>query len=258
VGTWTGHGLATGNSVTFTTTGALPTGVSANTQYWVTKIDADSFKLSTSLINVGAGTFVNTSGSQSGTHTAHSPTNRATALTTQDGVTVKSGATTRRYLGTFVAISTSQTTDTKTQRMLWNKYNRVKRTLFRHDSTSSWTYGSSAWRQARATASNLVEGVVGELGSPVELAVQVMLGAAAVYGSIGIGEDTTTAVVADCLPCQGDATSSVSGNATTVTYRYPPVGYHGWTWLEYRGTGTVTFYGAVNQHKSGIWGTIDG
>jgi len=67
--TWTAHGLTSGQRVQFTTTGALPTGVTANTNYWVTVVDANTFRLSTSLVNAQAATFVATSGSQSGTHT---------------------------------------------------------------------------------------------------------------------------------------------------------------------------------------------
>lgn len=63
------HGLATGDSIYLTTTGALPTGLSANTRYWVIKNDANTFWLATSLANALAGTKINTSGSQSGVHT---------------------------------------------------------------------------------------------------------------------------------------------------------------------------------------------
>ena len=63
------HGLATGDSIYITTTGALPTGLSVNTRYWVIKNDANSFWLATSLANALVGTKINTSGSQSGTHT---------------------------------------------------------------------------------------------------------------------------------------------------------------------------------------------
>jgi microcystin-dependent protein len=68
--TRTAHGLQTGDAVYLTTTGALPTGLSANTKYWVTRVDANSFKLATTLANALASTNINTSGSQSGTHTA--------------------------------------------------------------------------------------------------------------------------------------------------------------------------------------------
>ncbi len=68
--TKTTHGLATGDALYLTTTGALPTGLSANTRYWITKIDANTFKLATSLANALAATNITTTGSQSGTHTA--------------------------------------------------------------------------------------------------------------------------------------------------------------------------------------------
>jgi hypothetical protein len=68
--TYTGHGRATYDKVYFTNSGgALPTGVSASTTYFITVVDVNSFKLSTTLANAIAGTFITTSGSQSGTHT---------------------------------------------------------------------------------------------------------------------------------------------------------------------------------------------
>lgn len=67
--TLTSHGLATGDGVYLTTTGALPTGLAVNTRYWVIRVDANTFNLATSQANALAGTAINTSGSQSGTHT---------------------------------------------------------------------------------------------------------------------------------------------------------------------------------------------
>jgi hypothetical protein len=74
--TWTGHpfinvtasGVA---AVTFTTTGALPTGLTASTVYYVVpgSITTNTFQVATSIANALAGTAVNTSGSQSGTQT---------------------------------------------------------------------------------------------------------------------------------------------------------------------------------------------
>lgn len=68
--TWTSHGLKTGNRLQLTTTGALPTGLTASVTYWVVVIDANSFSLATSLVNAAAATRITTSGTQSGTHTA--------------------------------------------------------------------------------------------------------------------------------------------------------------------------------------------
>lgn len=63
------HGLNTYDTVYFTTTGALPTGLTASTIYFVTVVTADTFKVSTTLVNAVAGTFVNTSSAGSGVHT---------------------------------------------------------------------------------------------------------------------------------------------------------------------------------------------
>lgn len=63
------HGFTSGMRVQFTTTGTLPTGISLSTTYWVLVLDANTFQLSTSLANLQAGTYVATSGTQSGTHT---------------------------------------------------------------------------------------------------------------------------------------------------------------------------------------------
>ena len=69
--TWTSHGLAPNSPVVFTTTGALPTGITAGTEYYVigSSITTNTFQVATSVANAKAGIAVNTSGSQSGTQT---------------------------------------------------------------------------------------------------------------------------------------------------------------------------------------------
>lgn len=67
--TLTAHGLVIGDRVYLTTTGALPTGLSQNTIYYVVSTpSADTFTLSAT----EGGAAINTSGSQSGTHTLRS------------------------------------------------------------------------------------------------------------------------------------------------------------------------------------------
>lgn len=63
------HAMVTGDQVYLTTTGALPTGLTANTLYYVVYVDANTFNLATSRANAVAGTKITTSGSQSGVHT---------------------------------------------------------------------------------------------------------------------------------------------------------------------------------------------
>jgi hypothetical protein len=65
--TWTGHGLSVNDTIRFTTTGALPTGLAINTTYYVkTVLSANTFTVSAS----AGGAAVTTSGTQSGTQTA--------------------------------------------------------------------------------------------------------------------------------------------------------------------------------------------
>jgi hypothetical protein len=71
-------------------------------------------------------------------------TTRATALALQDGVLVKSGTPTRRFLGDFYTTATTTTEDSKTKRYLWNYYHRTQRnclnTFTADRTTASTTY----------------------------------------------------------------------------------------------------------------------
>jgi hypothetical protein len=82
-----GHGLNVGDPVMFTTTGTLPTGLSASTTYYVisTNLGANQFSVSTTL----NGSIVTFSTAGSGTHTVHSATRMvaATIAVDDDGQT---------------------------------------------------------------------------------------------------------------------------------------------------------------------------
>lgn len=71
--TWTNHGLSAGTVLKFTTTGALPTGITAGKNYWIraTNLGASTFEISSTPVTATTnGTVVNTTGTQSGVHTA--------------------------------------------------------------------------------------------------------------------------------------------------------------------------------------------
>lgn len=67
---WNNHGLEAGAPVVFSTTGGLPTGLTAGTTYYVISagLAVDDFRVSATR----GGSAINTSGSQSGVHTAAS------------------------------------------------------------------------------------------------------------------------------------------------------------------------------------------
>lgn len=64
------HGRNNGDSVTFSTTGALPTGVVAGTTYWLSDVTANTYRLNSSPGGAATGgAVINSSGGQSGVHT---------------------------------------------------------------------------------------------------------------------------------------------------------------------------------------------
>lgn len=69
--TWTAHGFTGACPVVFTTSGALPTGITSGTTYWIvpSTITTNTFQIATTVANALAGTAITTSGSQSGTQT---------------------------------------------------------------------------------------------------------------------------------------------------------------------------------------------
>lgn len=67
--TWNAHGLQNGDQVVLTTSGALPTGLTAGTTYYVVNQATNTFQLSAT----AGGSAITTTGTQNGTHTATSP-----------------------------------------------------------------------------------------------------------------------------------------------------------------------------------------
>lgn len=135
---------------------------------------------------------------------------RADALTRQDGVLVKSGATTRRWIGTIRASGSNVTEDSKKglldfvggKRFVWNAYNQVMRTVAVVDSCASGVgcaYGAAAWRQLRANTGNKIEYVSGDASSLVDGTFSLAAyNVAAVGGcgvAIGVSSTTTPAML---------------------------------------------------------------
>lgn len=69
--TWSGNPFTTACPVVFTTSGALPTGLTSGTTYYVapSSVSGNNFSVSTTVANALAGTLIATSGTQSGTQT---------------------------------------------------------------------------------------------------------------------------------------------------------------------------------------------
>ncbi len=193
-------------------------------------------------------------------------TTRATALTTHDGVLVKTGATTRRYLGTFYSTTAGngQIEDSVANRYLWNYYNRVARPMRAVEATATWNYTTPTWRQANNAAANQLNFVVGVVEDAVDSRVVSMASNGTANISItsaAIRYDDTPAPDAGCLfnSAMPAAAGSLVGLSAQLL-KYPAVGKHYLAWLEYSTfAGTTTWYGTnTNWPNPGIHGVLMG
>lgn len=190
-------------------------------------------------------------------------TTRATALANQDGVLSKTGALTRRYMGTFYTTSTTTTEDSFAKRNLWNYYNRVPREMFVKEATDSWAYSTNTYRQANAAAANQLEFMLGVAETPVESFVIANASSNNVSSQmwVAIGQDSTSVADVACLVGTGLGFNVGFPLGIQAQLRkYPVEGRHVWVWLEKAVTGTITFYGdnGADGTQSGIHGVLLG
>lgn len=191
-------------------------------------------------------------------------TTRATALVLQDGILCKSGALTRRYVGTFYASASNQCEDSLKKRYVWNMYNRMRRGCRSPlETTDSWAYTTGTIRQARADANNQFDFVRG-LDEDIVDAVLIVTAANSTVGSIyyaAVGLDSTTVFAADCNPGIGRTASANTYTELVSAYSgQPGIGRHFLTWLERGdGTGTTTWQGDNGLpllQQSGMRGSV--
>lgn len=192
-------------------------------------------------------------------------TTRATALTTQDGVLVLTGATGKRFVGCMRTTGVSgQTEDSETKRFVWNYYHQRKRLLRKNIATNTYTYGTNTWREMEGGTANRVESIVGWVEDPLWFSLQVATRTTAANqtGSVGIGKNSTTVPVKPMAitmsPEAIDASSVDMNGATTVAHGITPsLGYSFYSMLEIGvGGGNITFVG--DDGGSNIQTGLDG
>lgn len=190
-------------------------------------------------------------------------TTRATALAYQDGVLVKSGGATRRYLGTFYTTGTATTEDSAANRYLWNYYHRTDRQMVRNEATATWTYTTNTWRQANAATANQLNFVIGVAEDMVyaHAAGAARNSTAQQVAYVGIGLDSTTVNSATLMPLASIFSSATHYVAVNAEYfGMPAAGRHYLAWLEIdvTATNTTTWAGSQDSAKSGIHGMVRG
>lgn len=157
------------------------------------------------------------------------------------------------YLGTIRTTSSSgQTEDGTSNRFISNAYNQASRSLSVTDTTDSWSYGSTTWRQANGSTSNKFSFVAGLPGSAIAIHVHGTASGSGV-ASVGVGLNSTTT----------NSAQAYGGYAATYSpiiaeYRGAlAVGYYEVAWLE-SAVGATTWYGdgGLTILQSGMVGAV--
>jgi len=195
-------------------------------------------------------------------------TTRATTLAYQDGVLVKSGDATRRYLGSFRTSSSSgdvhmvfNSTSTSPKILVWNYYNRIDFNLRRAENTDSWTYASATWRYANNSSSNRIEAIIGVPEDGVK--ISVLSTSSKSSGSAqraAIGYDSSSAPDQSGGSLGSLASVGIGVNLLDAFWAgTPAIGYHYWSFIESSAdANTATFYGDAGgtEFISGMIGSI--
>jgi hypothetical protein len=191
-------------------------------------------------------------------------TTRATALAVQDGVLVKTGDTSQRYMGTVYLDSSKNCSDAAKYRYVWNYYNRVARQMSNgRETTDTWTYTTATWRQmfggTNTDQLNFVVGVSEDEVTAINQQVTYNTTVASLR-RCAIGLDSTTAFAATCLPgvavSQGGDTYWV-GMVSTYS-GLPGIGLHVIYPIEYSSTAGSTIWAGDASDPSGVQSGIRG
>lgn len=170
-------------------------------------------------------------------------TTRSAAISLQDGIYVKDGATTRRWLGTIRASGSNVTADSTTLRFVWNAYNQLLRGLYSSDVSNSHTYTTATLREWNAgTGAVRLEIVVGSATSSQAWIIGNIANAAELYAEV----DSVTAIVEPAIVSYNGNTSALIGGTPGLRVLAP--GYHYFAQQE-RGSGAA---GTFNNFRAGV------
>jgi hypothetical protein len=195
-----------------------------------------------------------------------SATARATALARTNGVWVKSGDITRRYLGSCRARSATTFhhvtvgTDLPCKFDLWNVDNRREHGFRLLASTNTWAYTLATWRQAQASANYQIEVMVGlqEDFFEATLLTASRNSTISIPRHCGIGFDSTTAFTGISAGSTNEVASIENHQIARIKHQ-PTIGRHFYAWLEIStATGTCTWIGddgalRIQTGMTGCW-----
>lgn len=154
-------------------------------------------------------------------------TTRATALTTQDGVYVKTGSLNKRYLGTGRTTGVSGQCEVSTSLcLIQNYYNKVKKSLYAIDPDANWTYTTQSYRAANNNTT-IGEGRIGVVVGISEDIVEASY--------VSVAQNTTPQISSGGVGINSTTTKSsqISGTYKSVYYGTSISSYKGFLDIGY-------------------------
>jgi hypothetical protein len=193
-------------------------------------------------------------------------TTRATAIAQQNGVDVKSGAPTRRLLGSARTDGSTLFNDTMAKRWLANRYNLAPREMQVVDPTFTWNYSTASFRQMNGAATNQLDFVICAAAVAVEAVALMHASNSTATGrgvTCGIGLDSATINHSNTLTGRTVADNNGAPRSVSSYWRgYPGVGRHVLVPLEVGNGNDVQSWFGVNGSpilfQSGISGALLG
>ncbi|MGJ5163148.1 hypothetical protein [Bradyrhizobium sp. HKCCYLR1051] len=194
-------------------------------------------------------------------------TTRATAITKQDGIDVKSGDPSRRLLGTFRTTGTTgQSEDSIAKRYLSNRYNDVPRPMKVVDGTATWASSGATWTQANVgnTANQL--DFVCTVPRPVAARITAFayhsVNSNPSNAMVGFGVNSVPAASQASTQYAASLNSGQGVGAGADYFGIAAAGRTYLTWIEYvsAGSGSTVRWQGTNLpfSLSGMVGTISG
>ncbi|MCZ2344468.1 MAG: hypothetical protein LC104_22130 [Bacteroidales bacterium] len=163
---------------------------------------------------------------------------RATSLAVQNGVLVKSGDASRRYLGTIRTTGTTTTEDSTTKRFVWNHENKVSRRMV-DDLLAVHSYtNASTWRAFNNNINTpKIEWVQGVFTGAMCFSISgQMSGTFGGYISYAINAVAPSNAISQIL---------MTGQAGSTGNEEPSLGYHFAQAVELGATGTSFNYASI-------------
>jgi hypothetical protein len=174
----------------------------------------------------------------------------------QDGVKVKNGDPTRRYLGAFRASASGKSLDIPKARLLYNEYNKLERKLLVRETTPVWTLSGDTpgiWRPANNNANNRVQVMHGGF---VRVSLRCVgmsqANVSAIFRRVGIGKNSSTSnhATEHSIATPGDVVFSIAHLEDMFT---GPLGAVSYYWVEaVDGPGSSIWIGQNRSELSGF------